>query len=78
MHDRRPVGPPNPGNGKTVHAGCGAIFGIFVAIGATHMFSGSIGRTIGIALTSSIVCALLAYRFGDRFWESTFWRRWFW
>jgi hypothetical protein len=64
----QPDPPPTPLVKKT-RIGCGAIFGLVVGLfGGIYWFGLSAGWLWGFAVLLAIVCAVLALRYGDRFW----------
>jgi hypothetical protein len=64
-----------------IRIGCGAFIGLmvgFILVGATLSFyAGSVEMLVVVGL-STVVCAVLAWRLGDRFYRSlSKWLRWF-
>jgi hypothetical protein len=70
---------PSPDHtARCAHLGCGALFGLLAGVftgfslwGALDdIYQLSLGWIIGIALVSVVVCAGLAFRYGERFWDA--------
>jgi len=68
-------------NCKPFRIGCGAFIGLMVGFiivaAALSFYAGSVEILVAVGL-STVVCAFLAWRLGDRFYRSlTKWIRWF-
>jgi len=64
-----------------VRVGCGAVVGFMVGlallVGTVSYFANSIVELILIVAGSVVICAALAWRFGDRFFQALHkWLRW--
>lgn len=69
------------GTESVMRIGCGGAFGLL--LGASLLLFdplGSKGANIGFLIVFALVCALLAWRFGDRFWHwvKELFSRWSW
>jgi uncharacterized protein YacL len=65
-----------------VRVGCGAVVGLIVGfalvVGTVSYFADPVIERILIVAGSVAVCAVLAWRFGDRFFQALHkWLRWF-
>lgn len=71
MNDKRGQdGPPDLGSPTPVRAGCGFVFGLFMAFAASAS-AGGVGvldTNIAVGLVGGVVCAGLAVVYGDGFW----------
>jgi hypothetical protein len=55
----------------------GVLVGFAIVLRTLGLISSSILRTVGIVSVSIVVCSLLAWRFGDRFFYAlSKWLRW--
>jgi uncharacterized membrane protein (Fun14 family) len=64
-----------------VRVGCGAVVGLIVGlalvVGTVSYFANSVVEFILTVAASVLVCAVLAWRFGDRFFQTLHkWLRW--
>ena len=64
-----------------VRVGCGAVVGLFVGlallVGTVSYFANSTLGLVSAVAVSVLVCAVLAWRFGDRFFQALHkWIRW--
>jgi hypothetical protein len=71
---------PDPQD-SIVRVGCGAVVGLFVGfallVGTVSYVANSIVELVLIVAGSVVVCAVLAWRFGDRFFQALHkWIRW--
>ena len=57
-----------------VRVGCGAVVGLFIGfallVGTVSYFANSFVDLVLIVVGCVVVCAILAWRFGDRFFQS--------
>jgi len=61
-----------------VRIGCGALMGLFVGAAIVVGWASSAVAFAGVVGLSVVVCALLGWRFGDRFFHSVHkWIGWF-
>jgi len=78
MGDSRPESEDNAKSG--VHAGCGAILGLFVPLGGSIVGISiwrSIPMLVVVCLVSAAFFGFVAYQLGDRFWDRIGkWTRW--
>jgi hypothetical protein len=69
-------GPPTGlGSGRGVQAGCGAVIGAFIGVAELVVIGIGTNSSLGFALAvgvPAVLFGLLAWRYGDRFWESYF------
>lgn len=76
MSDERRQGPPSGiGDGRPVQAGCGAIIGALIGVGEIGVIGWGRGSVLGLTVAIGIpaaIAALLAWQYGDRFWETYF------
>jgi uncharacterized membrane protein AbrB (regulator of aidB expression) len=67
---------------KITRIGCGAVVGLVVgfalALGTVNHYANSVAPFVGVVGLTVVFCVILAWVFGDRFFQSLHkWLRWF-
>lgn len=62
--------PARDGLESGLRLGCGGLLGLFLAAGVWFgLAEEHVGRAVAVTAVSVVLCAWLAWRYGDRFWR---------